>query len=68
VNGRSAPGPTPPRGPRLGALVGAAAALHALFDAVLYRVPLARPPYLRLEDAPEGFQFLSPVAVSVAAS
>jgi hypothetical protein len=53
-------------GRRVAALAAAAAALHGAFDAICYRIPLAAPPYLRLEDAPEAFQMLSPVAVSIA--
>jgi hypothetical protein len=53
---------------RVAALAIAAAALHGAFDAVLYRVPGLVPPYLRLSDAPEAFQMLSPLAVSIAAS
>ncbi len=46
----------------------AAAALHGGFDAIAYRISPQVPPYLRLSDAPEAFQMLSPVAVSIAAS
>ena len=53
-------------GRRVAALAGLALALHGLFDAVTYRIPHAAPPYLRLADAPEVFQFLSPLAVSIA--
>jgi hypothetical protein len=53
-------------GRRVATLVAAAAALHGVFDAVSCRIPLAVPPYLRLEDAPEAFQMLSLVAVSIA--
>jgi hypothetical protein len=42
------------------------AALHAAFDAITAQVQLLRPPYLRLSDAPEEFQMLSPIAVSIA--
>lgn len=55
-------------GRRVAALASLAALLHGLFDAITYRFPAVRPPYLRLEDAPEAFQMLSPVAVSISAS
>ena len=45
-----------------------AAALHGAFDAVTYAVPAMVPPYLRLWDAPEVFQTLSPIGISVAVS
>lgn len=45
-----------------------AATLHGVCDVMTYGVAMARPPYLRLGDAPEAFQMLSPVAVSVAVS
>ncbi len=55
-------------GRRVAAVAAVAAALHGAFDAVCYRVRPLAPPYLRLWDAPEEFQMLSPAAVSVAAS
>jgi hypothetical protein len=62
-------GPTPAR---VAALGGLAALLHGTFDAALYPLRWARPPYLRLEDMPEAFRQLplvsAPVAVGVAAS
>lgn len=45
-----------------------AAVLHGAFDAVTAQFPALVPPYLRLNDAPEEFQMLSPVAVSIAVS
>jgi hypothetical protein len=62
------PDASPLSGRRVAALSVLAAALHGAFDAVTYRLPWAAPPYLRLADAPEMFEMLSPVAVSVAAS
>jgi hypothetical protein len=62
-------GPSPARVAALGAL---AALLHLGFDAALYPLRWARPPYLRLEDMPEAFRQLplvsAPVAVGLAAS
>jgi hypothetical protein len=55
-------------GRRGAALAVTAAAVHGLFDALAYRLPYVVPPYLRLEDAPEMFQMLSPTAVSIAVS
>jgi hypothetical protein len=49
-------------------VIALAATLHAAFDAVAWRFEWAIPPYLRLADAPEPFQALSPVAVSIATS
>jgi hypothetical protein len=57
----------PPSGARLAALGATAALLHAAFDALSTGAGVA-PPYLRLDDAPEVFRLVSPVAVSVAAS
>lgn len=45
-----------------------AALIHGGFDFVTSLIPVLVPPYLRLGDAPAEFQFLSPVAVSVAVS
>jgi hypothetical protein len=62
-------GPSPAR---VAALGGLAALLHLGFDAALYPLRWARPPYLRLEDMPEAFRQLplvsAPVAVAVAVS
>jgi len=64
--------PTPSSSPRLLAPGLAAGLLHLAADALLGRIPWARPPYLRLEDMPEPFRELpfvsAPLAVSVAAS
>jgi hypothetical protein len=45
-----------------------AALLHGAFDALCSQVPLLVPPYLRLDDAPEEFQMLSPLGISIAVS
>lgn len=42
--------------------------LHGGFDAITSWIPGLAPPYLRLRDAPEEFQLLSPIGVSVAVS
>lgn len=55
-------------GRRIAALGVLAAAIHAAFDALSYRLDAVAPPYLRLWDGPEEFRMLSPVAVSIAAS
>ncbi len=65
---RTAPGAPFPSSRRAAAIVLTAAALHAAFDAVTYRLPWTAPPYLRLQDAPEAFRTLSPVAVSLPTS
>ncbi|MFL5300493.1 MAG: hypothetical protein ACJ79R_09140 [Anaeromyxobacteraceae bacterium] len=59
------PSPSPSR---LAALALAAAALHGGLDALCSAAALTTPPYLRLGDAPEVFQLVSPLAVSIAAS
>ena len=53
---------------RLAVLGVVAAALHAAFDAASSRFGPTTPPYLRLEDWPEAFQLVSPLAVSLTAS
>lgn len=67
---RTRPVPNAPSlsGRRVAVLASGAAILHGVFDAITYRLPSAIPPYLRLEDAPEAFQMLSPIAVSISAS
>ena len=63
---------TAPTPARVAALGGLAALLHLGFDAALYPLSWARPPYLRLEDMPEAFRQLplvsAPVAVALATS
>jgi len=59
--------PQPSRA-RLAVLGLVAAALHAACDAASSRFGPTTPPYLRLEDWPEAFQLLSPLAVSLTAS
>jgi hypothetical protein len=54
-------------GRRVASLGALSAVLHAAFDAACTLVG-ATPPYLRLDDAPEVFRFMSPVAVSTATS
>jgi len=58
----------PLSGVRLAVLGLVAAALHAAFDAASTRFGATTPPYLKIDDWPEAFQLLSPVAVSLAAS
>ena len=54
-------------GRRVAALGALSAALHAAFDGAC-TLAGATPPYLRLDDAPEVFRFMSPVAVSISTS
>jgi len=68
ARGRTVPDAPSLSGRRVAALSLVAAALHGVFDAITYRLPWAAPPYLRLQDAPEAFELLSPLSVSVAAS
>jgi hypothetical protein len=58
----------PLSGARLAVLGLIAAALHAAFDAASTRFGPTTPPYLKIDEWPEAFQLLSPVAVSLAAS
>jgi len=53
---------------RLLGLAALAVLLHGLFDLLASQLPQTTPSYLRLQDGPEIFRMLSPVAVSVAAS
>jgi hypothetical protein len=62
------PMPTAPGGGRALLLGIAAAVLHGACDLATFPSRWTRPPYLRIEDAPEMFHTLSPVGVSVAAS
>lgn len=58
----------PLSGARLAVLFLVAAVLHAACDAASARFGATTPPYLKIEDWPEAFQLISPVAVSLAAS